>query len=117
MISKRISNRNYDKHKRNQDSKRFYNSKEWIKCREVVLIRDRYLCRKCFKNNKITTADVVHHIKELKDYPELALTLSNLESLCHACHNQIHGKDKVTHKKKKNTRVEYVKMEANDELG
>lgn len=117
MDSKRISNRKYDKYKRNQDAKRFYNSKEWIKCRELVLIRDRYLCRECFRNNKVTPADVVHHIKELSDYPKLALMLSNLESLCHRCHNRIHGKEKGMQEKKLNTKVNYIKMEPNKELG
>ncbi len=33
-------------------------------------------------------ADMVHHIKERSEYPELALTLDNLISLCNACHNK-----------------------------
>jgi len=32
----------------------------------------------------------VHHIKHLKDFPELALVDSNLESLCFTCHNEEH---------------------------
>ena len=35
-------------------------------------------------------ADMVHHIKERTEYPELALTLENLISLCNACHNKEH---------------------------
>lgn len=114
---KQESNRKYDKYKRNQETKRFYNSKQWNRCRELVLIRDRYLCKECFRSNKITPADVVHHIKELADYPKLALTLSNLESLCHSCHNYIHSKDKITQRQKPNTKVHYIKMEPNEELG
>lgn len=90
-LGKKASNYKYDQSKRNLESKAFYNSKEWIKCRKMVLMRDRYLCRECFKKKKIVKADVVHHIKELVDYPELALILNNLESLCHACHNNIHA--------------------------
>lgn len=32
----------------------------------------------------------VHHIKHLKDNPELALVDSNLTSLCGSCHNEEH---------------------------
>lgn len=35
-------------------------------------------------------AVTVHHIEHLKAAPELALTLSNLESLCAACHEREH---------------------------
>lgn len=35
-------------------------------------------------------ATMVHHIKPRGEYPELALTLSNLVSLCDACHDEAH---------------------------
>ena len=35
-------------------------------------------------------ATVVHHRVHLKDAPELALTDSNLESICAACHEHEH---------------------------
>lgn len=35
-------------------------------------------------------AQVVHHIKHVDEFPELAYTDSNLESLCMACHNKAH---------------------------
>ncbi len=33
---------------------------------------------------------MVHHIKHLQDYPELALTDSNLMPLCFDCHKEMH---------------------------
>lgn len=33
---------------------------------------------------------MVHHIKPLRDAPELALDLANLVSLCDACHDEAH---------------------------
>jgi predicted kinase len=33
---------------------------------------------------------VVHHIKQLEEYPELALDPDNLVSLCNLCHNREH---------------------------
>lgn len=35
-------------------------------------------------------AAVVHHIKHVDEFPELAYTDSNLISLCDACHNKAH---------------------------
>jgi len=84
------SNKYYDKYKRNQEARVFYKSAAWEKVRKLALIRDNYLCQECLRNGMITKADVVHHIKELKDYPELALVLDNLECLCHSCHNKEH---------------------------
>ncbi|MFG6315963.1 HNH endonuclease signature motif containing protein [Bacillus velezensis] len=80
----------YDKHKRDQQSRSFYKSKEWQRCRQFVLRRDNYLCQDCLKNKRITQADTVHHIDELKDHPEKALDESNLISLCFSCHNKRH---------------------------
>ncbi|WP_210090674.1 HNH endonuclease [Paenibacillus turicensis] len=70
--------------------KPFYKSKEWRKCREMILIRDHYLCQSCLKKGIIKSANTVHHIKQLEDYPELALEPTNLESICPACHNHEH---------------------------
>ena len=53
-------------------------------------MRDRYLCVRCFKNKKIKKADLVHHLVEITEDAALSLTLSNLESICHAHHNGIH---------------------------
>ena len=113
--SKRQSNRRYDKNKRNQESRRFYKSKEWRRLRHWVLhIRDKGLCQRCLKDKRIVKADVVHHIKELIDYPELALDESNLEPLCHKCHNRIHKKRETTDKKLNKNYV--IEFEANQEL-
>ena len=70
----------------------FYISKEWLRVRKIALARDHFLCQHCLKDKQVTAADVVHHIKELKQFPELALTLDNLLCLCNACHNTVHNK-------------------------
>ena len=76
---------------------RFYSSKEWLKIREYVLERDHYLCQ-CHKlwGGKPCgrLATVVHHIKELVDYPELALDEKNLISLSWVCHEKTKKKTK-----------------------
>ena len=72
----------------------FYLSKEWRKKREHILKRDKHLCQHCLKNGKVTAANTVHHIKELEEYPDLALTDSNLISLCFDCHELTKKKNK-----------------------
>lgn len=79
----------YDKNKRNQETNVFYHSKAWIKTRQVALLRDNYLCQHCLKEKKITKADMVHHIVEVKKDWSKRLELSNLKSLCHSCHSKI----------------------------
>ncbi|MGW9126265.1 HNH endonuclease [Paenibacillus chitinolyticus] len=90
----------------------FYKSVSWLKCRETALIRDHYLCRPCLRNERLTSAEIVHHIKELERYPELGLTLDNLESVCASCHNKLHpekGKGNKPELKKRKVRVIEVK--------
>ncbi|MDF2902730.1 MAG: endonuclease family protein [Bacillus sp. (in: firmicutes)] len=43
------------------------------------------------KRSKYSRAKNVHHLKEVKMRPDLALTLDNLESVC-TSHNGVHDK-------------------------
>jgi len=95
-----------DVYKTRQQKRKFYDSDEWKSLREEVKKRDNYECQKCKRNGYVTIDTneysesakrkkiqlVVHHIKELEDYPELALDMDNLETLCVNCHNRIHGR-------------------------
>ncbi|MEK4993289.1 HNH endonuclease [Paenibacillus sp. FSL H7-0918] len=89
--SRRDQNRYYDRFKRDKGSKAFYRSTAWERAREQALIRDNHLCQHCIKRKRLTPADMVHHIKPLSEYPDLALVLENLLSLCNSCHNKEHG--------------------------
>lgn len=105
----------YDKFKRDRDSKSFYNSSDWQCVREHALIRDHYLCVRCFKEKKLVPADMVHHIIPLRDDRDKGLDLDNLESLCHPCHNKEHGgKEKA--KAKVKTRARIIQSKANSEM-
>lgn len=72
------------------DTYSFYHSAKWLRKRSAILRRDRYQCVECRKYGRLREATRVHHIKHLEDCPELALTDSNLESLCAECHNKKH---------------------------
>ncbi|CAI6023236.1 hypothetical protein PAECIP112173_00335 [Paenibacillus sp. JJ-100] len=92
----------------------FYKSTAWKKCRLVILERDHYLCQPCFRAERMTTANTVHHIKPLEDFPELALSDENLESICPTCHNQEHPeKGRRKPEKAKKRRATVMKSPAN----
>jgi 5-methylcytosine-specific restriction endonuclease McrA len=71
-------------------TKSFYESKAWKIRKAQVFRRDGYLCQYCKRYGRIREAKIVHHIKHLDEYPELALEPKNLVSLCIACHNKEH---------------------------
>lgn len=81
---------------------KFYKSKEWMSLRKEALKRDHYECIPCKRKGKVRKAQNVHHIKEVKKHPELALVLDNLECICIRCHNNEHKRlEKYQNKKSK----------------
>ncbi|QJT71683.1 putative HNH endonuclease [Psychrobacillus phage Spoks] len=84
----------------------FYKSREWRDLRQIALRRDNYECLIHKRKGKYHKAECVHHIKEVKPHPHMALTLSNLMCLCNACHNEVHGRVGSQHKDKPFTNEE-----------
>lgn len=82
----------------------FYKIKEWLYVRQLALERDNYECQMCKAEGRVHVDSKkvpgerkpvelnVHHIKELEDFPELALELDNLVTLCVEHHNEVHGR-------------------------
>lgn len=74
----------------------FYTTGVWKKLRRQALDRDHWICQECLrevemgKRIRAKDAVTVHHIKPRSKYPELELTLENLESLCDEHHNKEH---------------------------
>lgn len=69
---------------RQKAAKRFYDSKRWNELRDLVLVEEP-LCRDC-PSDRPTLAQMVHHVVEYGQRPDLGLVRSNLVPLCHACH-------------------------------
>lgn len=79
----------------------FYVSPEWHHLRSAVLADDKHECQMCKAHGIYTPATTVHHINYLRKRPDLALSRyyigadgeqhRNLISLCHDCHEKIHG--------------------------
>jgi 5-methylcytosine-specific restriction protein A len=65
----------------------FYRTYAWRKLRMVVL-RENPLCVHCLGEGFTKEADVVDHIIPVKKWEEGRLDISNLQGLCHSCHNR-----------------------------
>lgn len=78
----------------------FYVSYNWKKKRREVLALDRHECQKCKARGKYSKATMVHHVKHLRDRPDLALSVWDMQpdgtkvrqliSLCGDCHAEEH---------------------------
>ena len=64
-----------------------YWSPRWRVVRRAVVERDGWRCVHCGKGGMLE----VHHVKELKD-GGAAFDVSNLKTLCRACHFDVHRK-------------------------
>ena len=87
-------------------SKSFYNSKEWAKVRQAVLMRDKYLCTKCGR-----PAEEVHHKTHLTPTNimdvSVSLNMDNLTSLCKDCHFEEHRGEHGSGRKKQDELPQY----------
>jgi 5-methylcytosine-specific restriction protein A len=78
----------------------FYTCWEWICLRIDVLKDDKNECQYCKKRGLYKRATTVHHIKRIKQFPELALSKFYIDeqgnkqrqliSLCSKCHELEH---------------------------
>ncbi len=70
-------------------SRKFYNSKEWKKCRDSYKESKYHICERCGH-----PGDEVHHKIYLTpdniNDPYITLSWDNLELLCQSCHSKEH---------------------------
>jgi 5-methylcytosine-specific restriction protein A len=86
-VNKKIRRQHYDKFYRDPQSRKFYNSAQWKKAKEMKLARDP-LCEICRQEGRTTLAQVAHHLFPVKK-GERKLELDFLVSLCHEHHNRV----------------------------
>ena len=73
----------------------WYNGATWQNMREQVLKLENYECQLCKAKGRHSKAIIVHHVKHLKDRPDLAVRIwdgkeRQLISVCRACHEELH---------------------------
>lgn len=81
----------------------FYHWKEWERLRQEVLRMDHNECQICKSRGRYRRADIVHHVKHLKDRPDLALSVwdgeeRQLVSVCKRCHEELHPERTVQYR-------------------
>lgn len=68
----------------------FYNSKQWIKCKDGFMKSKNHVCERCGG-----LAYIVHHKKHITPFnindPNITLSWDNLQALCLNCHNAVHS--------------------------
>ena len=69
-----------------QQRQAFYRSPSWKALRDYKLSQNPF-CERCSKRGDIVSATQVHHLKDIREAPELSLSYNNLESLCSHCHS------------------------------
>lgn len=70
-----------------------YNTARWERKRNQILRRDGYRCQICKRYGRLRSAEHIHHIYPIENYPEFAYENWNLISLCKVCHNKMHDRD------------------------
>lgn len=71
----------------------WYWSTKWLRMRERVLRRDKYIDQERARYGVIVEAKVVHHIFPKDQFPQYALEPWNLISLSRETHNAMHIRD------------------------
>lgn len=76
---------------------KFYSWPEWRDLRAEVLRLDHYECQHCKAAGRYSRGYIVHHVKHLRERPDLALSVVDpdtgarqLETLCKHCHELEH---------------------------
>ena len=78
----------------------FYTWSGWLNLRAEVLEENKNECQKCKARGKYSRATMVHHVKHVRQFPELALSKyyiddtgekkKQLVPLCDSCHDDEH---------------------------
>lgn len=80
---------------------KFYKSKAWQRLARRVIADHHGECFLCREKKKLTRAVLVHHVRPVKQFPELAYSRTYLDTdgehiqlmpLCFDCHERIHGR-------------------------
>jgi 5-methylcytosine-specific restriction endonuclease McrA len=87
---KNKSNGKYPPYIPGMKSSEFYRTKEWIEARYKTLVKYGKVCQCCGAKATILHVD---HIKPRSKYPDLELSLDNLQVLCEACNIGKSNKD------------------------
>lgn len=70
-----------------------YKEPRWVALRKKILARDKYIDQYLKRYGKFKTAEIVHHIFPVKDFPEYQFCEWNLISIARSTHNRFHDQN------------------------
>ena len=71
---------------------KLYTSRQWRRIARQARELQHNECQRCKERGFYKPCEVVHHKKYVRLFPELAISLDNLECLCFDCHEEEHGR-------------------------
>ena len=86
-------------YKRECDDAKYYNSMPWRNLR-AWYIKEHPFCERCQELGRVSLGEQVHHIIPFlvgasdKERWDLLLDPDNLQTLCTACHHEIHNEER-----------------------
>ena len=80
----------YNRQGRDREMAKLYGSARWQKFRALIKA-ERVLCERCKARGLVVIGEMVHHLVDPRDAPELAFDPGNVELLCRSCHSRHHG--------------------------
>ncbi|HYK89799.1 MAG TPA: HNH endonuclease, partial [Acidobacteriota bacterium] len=83
---RRQEQKEYDADRKDDPTRRFYNSRAWRRASDLHL-RDEPLCRECAKMGRDTLATMTDHIVPIKQGGD-PWNPNNHQSLCDSCHSK-----------------------------
>lgn len=90
-VGERKAEANREYNKRRAEHHSFYKSKAWRELRLIKLSMNP-VCEVCWLHGRLSQHRlIVHHVIEVADDWGKRLELDNLQTVCGACHNRIHG--------------------------
>lgn len=100
-----------------KETQAFYVSAAWQRKREEILKHDHYECYLCRTGKGYahrpmhSRAEIVHHVKHLRDRPDLRLSDTYIDnngvshrqliSVCKRCHEEVCHPERLKHRKSK----------------
>lgn len=87
FCSKHKRERDREYNKKARPHKKLYKSAGWQRLRKWFLSKHP-LCKECERQGRITSAQVVDHIKPHRGDLELFWDVNNLQALCKSCHDR-----------------------------
>jgi len=71
---------------------RIHSTAQWTRLAKQQLQREP-LCRYCGEVGILRTAEVADHVVPIRQRPDLAFDMSNIQSLCKFCHDSVKARE------------------------